>query len=184
MRIHRDSSDLGLANPVLRRPSLEKAFCLYCRIDKLICFQVQSGLIVHIFHVSAEIAALSEGLLAPGADKGSLPRVFPEVVPQVAALFEHAIAAIQLAFEEHLKPQGCLVANLDCLVPVVWDSRERFRVALRRFLPLAFLRLLELLHFKLCLGFVDLFICCRFLSWALLTRPPLPLLRITIINLP
>lgn len=55
---------------------------------------------MHVFKMPAEIAALSEGLVALRASERSQPGVFAEVVPQVAALLERAGATRELAFEE------------------------------------------------------------------------------------
>ena len=103
------------------------------------------------------------------------------MVPQVTALLKHAAAAIQLAFKEHFKPWGCFVPDLDSLVPVVWYSRETFCVALNDILVIRFLWMLIVLHLKLSLSFVELFLSFHFLNLFPFKR--LPKLDIIITNL-
>jgi hypothetical protein len=54
---------------------------------------------VHILQMSAQIAALGEGLLTVEALEGPQPSVLPEVIPQVAAFFEHAPTTRVFAFK-------------------------------------------------------------------------------------
>ena len=55
-----------------------------------------------IFEVTPKIPALRKGLLTESTGKGSLARVLPEVVPEVAALLEDTLAARVLTFEKEL----------------------------------------------------------------------------------
>ena len=54
---------------------------------------------VDVFEVTPKIAALSEGLLAHGAGKGSLAGVLAEVVSQVATFLEDTLTARVFTFE-------------------------------------------------------------------------------------
>ena len=56
--------------------------------------------VVHILHVAAQVAALSERLVALGALERSDSGMLAEVVPEIAALLEDAVAALVLALEE------------------------------------------------------------------------------------
>jgi hypothetical protein len=86
--------------------------------------------IVNIFEVAAEITALSECLVALLADKWPLPRVLSEVVPQIAGLLEHRVAAGVHTFEVEFDALGLRVPDLDGLVPVGGHSFECLGVAL------------------------------------------------------
>ena len=83
---------------------------------------------MHVLQVSAEVSALSEGLLAIGARERSLASVLAEMVPQIAALFERAIAARVLALEVKFDAMGFLILHLDGLVPLSWDALEGLRL--------------------------------------------------------
>ena len=55
---------------------------------------------MNIFHVTAEVAALREGLVTFGALEWSDSGMLPEVVTQIAALLEDAVTSFVLTFEE------------------------------------------------------------------------------------
>lgn len=77
-----------------------------------------------VFQVTPKIAALSEGLLAQSTGEGSLPSMLSEVVTEVAALLEDTLAPGMPAFEVEFDALRDKVFNLDCLVPLLWDSLE------------------------------------------------------------
>ena len=56
--------------------------------------------VVHILHVAAQVAALSERLVALGALERSDSSMLAEVVSKIAALLKDAVAALVLALEE------------------------------------------------------------------------------------
>ena len=76
--------------------------------------------------MTAEISTLGESLLAPRAAERSLPSVLPEVIAKVAAFFEYAIAASDLAFEVHFISLGIFIPDHNCLVPVIWYPWKSF----------------------------------------------------------
>ena len=75
--------------------------------------------------MSAQVTALSEGLLALGAGEGSQAGVLAEVVSQVARLLEHRVAVRVHTLEVQFDALGVRVAHLDRLVPAAWDAFER-----------------------------------------------------------
>lgn len=83
---------------------------------------------VDVLEVAAEVAALRECLVAVGAGKWSLARVLAEMVPQVTALLENAVAVRVPALEEQLDAVRLLVLDLDGLVPLRRDALESLRV--------------------------------------------------------
>ena len=85
--------------------------------------------VVNVLHMPSQIATLSEGLSAPRTLEGSLASVLPEMVAQVAALFENTVAPLELAFEVQFESLSLPVLHLDGLVPVVWNARESLRKA-------------------------------------------------------
>ena len=76
--------------------------------------------------MTAEISTLGESLLAPRAAERPLPSVLPEVIAKVAAFFEYAIAASDLAFEVHFISLGIFISDHNCLVPVIWYPWKSF----------------------------------------------------------
>lgn len=94
-----------------------------------------------LLQVSAEVAALSEVLVAELARERSLPRVLPEVVSEVARLLKHAPTIWVHALEEELLSLGLRVLDLDGLVPLRWNSFEVLRdiIAWRSCLRLLFI---------------------------------------------
>jgi len=56
--------------------------------------------VVHVLHMPAKVAALSEGLVALGAREWSHSGMLPEVVPQIAALLEDTVTTFVLTLEE------------------------------------------------------------------------------------
>ena len=101
--------------------------------------------LVHLLQVAAQIATLRKVLSAMLALEWSLTSVLPEVVPQIARLFEDTPAIRVHALKVQLLPLGIWVFHLDGLVPIRGDSFEMLslvlRVILRRALSLLFLRL-------------------------------------------
>ena len=89
-----------------------------------------AGGIVHVLHMAAEVAALSERLVALGALERPHPGVLPEVVPQIAALLEDAVAAFVLALEEQFDTLCLRITHLNRFVPRVRDPRKGLDVAL------------------------------------------------------
>jgi hypothetical protein len=79
---------------------------------------------VDILEVPAEVAALSEGLVAETALERSLTSMFSKVVAQVAGLLEHAPTPIDFALEVELYSLRLWVAFLDGLMPGTRDSVE------------------------------------------------------------
>lgn len=74
--------------------------------------------------MAAEIAALSEGLVANVARERPLACVLAEVVPQVTAFLESALASCVFAAEIKFDALACVVLDLNCLVPLAWDASE------------------------------------------------------------
>ena len=56
--------------------------------------------VVHVLHMSAQVAALGEGLIALGALERPHSGVLPEVVSQVATLLEDTVTTLVLTLEE------------------------------------------------------------------------------------
>lgn len=86
--------------------------------------------IVHVFEVATEITALRERLVALLANEWPLASVLSEVVPEVAGLLKHRVAAGVHALEIELDALGLRVPDLDGLVPVGRHSFECLGVAL------------------------------------------------------
>jgi hypothetical protein len=82
---------------------------------------------VHVFEVTAQVAALGECLFTLWARERPLPGVLTEVVPEIAALFKNGAAAAVSALEVELHAHGLLVTHLDGLVPVAGDALKRLR---------------------------------------------------------
>ena len=80
---------------------------------------------VHVFEVTAQIAALCERLVASVALKRSLLGVLAEVVTKVAALAEDRVAALVLAAEVDLAAL-LVTVNFDDIVPFGRNSLEAF----------------------------------------------------------
>ena len=95
-------------------------------------------LVVHILHMTPQIATLGEGLFALWTLERSLARVLPEMVSEVAAFLENAVASFEFTFEVQFESLSLTVLDLDGFVPVVWDPWEGLRKAV-------FLRQLHLL---------------------------------------
>ena len=91
-----------------------------------------------IFHMTSKVAALSECLVALGTFEGPDACVLSEVIPEVTALFEDAAAALVLTFEEQLDALCLFVLNLNCFMPVIWNSNKCFHIAL--VLPVVLIR--------------------------------------------
>lgn len=83
-----------------------------------------TGNLVDVFQVTPKIAALSKGLLAQRTGEGSLTSMLSEVVAKIAALLEDALAPCMPAFEVKFDALRDKVFDLDCLVPLLWDSLE------------------------------------------------------------
>lgn len=79
-----------------------------------------------ILEMSAKIATLCKSFVALIAGEWPDSSVFSEVVPQIAAFFEHTITIRILAFKEQLYSLCLLVFNLDCLVPLGWNTFKGF----------------------------------------------------------
>ena len=86
--------------------------------------------VVHVLHMPAEVAALSECLVALGALERSHPGVLSEVVPQIAALLEDTVTAFVLTLEEQFDALCLRITHLNRFVPRVRDPGEGFHVAL------------------------------------------------------
>lgn len=84
-----------------------------------------TGNLVDVFEVTPKIAALSESLLAQGTGEGSLTSMLSEVVAQVTALLENTFTTSMPTFEVKFDALRDKVFDLDCLVPLLWDSLER-----------------------------------------------------------
>ena len=54
---------------------------------------------MHVFHVPAQVSALSEGLLAELALEGPLPSVLSEVIPKITRLLEDGATAFVATLE-------------------------------------------------------------------------------------
>ena len=80
--------------------------------------------------MTTKVAALSESFSAPRTLEWPLPCMLPEVVTEVAAFLEYAIATLKLAFEVQFVPLSLLIFDLDGLMPVIWDPRKRFGEAM------------------------------------------------------
>lgn len=85
---------------------------------------------MHVLHMATEVPALRESLATLRATEWSQAGVLSEVVSQVAALFEDAVASLELANEVHFNSLSLLVLHLDCFVPFVRDPGKCFNVAL------------------------------------------------------
>lgn len=68
--------------------------------------------------MSSQVSALREIFVAELAGERSLASVLPEVVSEIARLFEHAPALRIHALEVQLLSLGLRVLDLDGLVPV------------------------------------------------------------------
>ena len=86
--------------------------------------------IVHVLHMAAKVAALSERLVALGALERPHPGMLPEVVPQIAALLEDTVTAFVLTLEEQFDALCLRITHLNRFVPRVRDTGEGFHVAL------------------------------------------------------
>lgn len=80
--------------------------------------------VVHILQVATEITALRERLAAEVTRERSLARVLPKVIAQVARLLEDGATTFIHAPKEKLDALCILVADLDCLMQVLWNGRE------------------------------------------------------------
>ena len=76
----------------------------------------------------AEIPTLGEVLLANLAFERTLPCVFSEVVPQIAALLKDAFALWELALKVELNALRLSIPNFDSLVPIFGNALKRVRV--------------------------------------------------------
>ena len=56
--------------------------------------------VVHVFHMSAKVSALSEGLITLGALERSHSGMLSKVVTQVATLLKDTVTTFVLTFEE------------------------------------------------------------------------------------
>lgn len=74
--------------------------------------------------MSPKISALCEILAAVLAGEWSLAGVLPEVVPKIARLLKDTAAASVHALEVELLSLRVRVLDLDCLVPICWDTFE------------------------------------------------------------
>ncbi len=79
---------------------------------------------MHVLKVPSQVAALGECLLAEGALEGSLASVLPEVVAQVAALFEDTATSRVFAFEVQFHTLCLRILNTNSLVPLFRNSIE------------------------------------------------------------
>ena len=77
-----------------------------------------------IFKMPAQIAALSEGLLAERAFERSQACVLAEVISQITAFLEHTSAVRVLALEVELHPLSLRVLYPNCLVPLFRNTLE------------------------------------------------------------
>jgi hypothetical protein len=77
--------------------------------------------------MSAQVTALSEGLLALGAGEGSQAGVLAEVVSQVAALLEGAGATGIFALEKQLDALGVRILDFYRFVPLLGNAFKVFR---------------------------------------------------------
>ena len=83
---------------------------------------------VDILQMAAQVATLREVLRAMGTLEWPLAGMFAEVVAQVAALLEDAVAVCKAALEEELDALRLRVPHLNRSVPGLGNSGERFRV--------------------------------------------------------
>ena len=83
--------------------------------------------LVHVLEVATEVTTLSEGLLAHRTVERSLACVLSEVISQVAALLEDALACGMLAFEIELDALSDIVFDLNGLVPFLRDALKGAR---------------------------------------------------------
>lgn len=79
---------------------------------------------MHVFEMTPQISALSEGFLAKGAGERPLTCVLAEVISEVAALFEDALAACVAAFKIQLDALTHQVLDHDSLVPLLGNALE------------------------------------------------------------
>lgn len=83
-----------------------------------------TGNLVHVLQVAAQVAALGEGFEAHGTGKGPLAGMLAEVVPQVAALLENALAASMLALEVQFDALRFQMLDLHSLMPLSGNTGE------------------------------------------------------------
>jgi len=81
---------------------------------------------VYVFEVTPKVSALCEGLLAHCTGKRPLASVLAEVISQIAALLEDALAPCVPAFKIQFDALSSQVFDLNCLVPLLRDSLESF----------------------------------------------------------
>ena len=77
---------------------------------------------MHVLKMATQIAALCEELSADFALVGPLHRVLAKVVPQVAALAKHGLAAFKPAPEVQFGSLRFTVVDFDSFVPLLWDA--------------------------------------------------------------
>lgn len=87
-----------------------------------------------VLEVSAQIAALSEGLVTELAFEWALTSMFSKVVSEVAGLLEFAAAVVVHALEVQLDAPRVWVAHLDGLMPSCRNTLECFRYLFERLL--------------------------------------------------
>ena len=83
---------------------------------------------MNFVEVSRQVSVLREAYRADGALEGMHFGVLPEVVLQVAAPFEHFIAAINSASKIELWSLFVFAANFDCSIPLTGDIAEGLRL--------------------------------------------------------
>jgi hypothetical protein len=81
---------------------------------------------MYVLQVSAQVSALGECLLTEGTFEGPLASMLPEVVSQVATLFEDTPASRVLAFEVQFHSLSFRILNANGLVPLFRNSIKGF----------------------------------------------------------
>ena len=84
--------------------------------------------LVDIFQMTAKIATLRKVLVTNMALEGSEASVLTEVVSEIAAFLEDALAILEAALEEELDALGLWVPHLHRFVPRLGDSLESLRI--------------------------------------------------------
>ena len=127
--------------------------------------------------MSCQIATLSKPFLAFFTLVRPRSCMTAEVVFQIPTLFEDELAAGNATLEELVHPLICLVDQMNCPVPIWWDSFESFRLLLHNEVVVsARCQLLTNFFVKVLweIYVVALLILRRFKEWVLLrirTKP-------------